>query len=176
VPFGVELYFEPAGEARVRRLWNALAEAGVCRLMLDLDARPHLSLALYPTIDAPALAGAIDDFAQVHAGFELALAAAGSFPGPENVLYVAPVVTPALLSLHAAYHARVAELGLECDLHYRPGHWVPHCTVAMEIDPPALERGLSLARASEVFGPTHVVGMGLIEFRPVRQIHEAALR
>jgi len=176
VPFGVEVYFDPPGEARVRRLWSALADAGVCRLMLDLEARPHLSLALYDTIDAPALERAIDDFAQVHEGFELALATTGSFPGAENVVYVAPVVTPALLSLHAAFHAHVAELGLDCVPYYRPGHWVPHCTVAMEIDEGALARGVSLARASDVFGPTRLVGMGLIEFRPVRQIHEVALR
>jgi 2'-5' RNA ligase len=176
VPFSVELYFDPAGEARVRRLWSALAEAGVCSLMPDLGARPHLSVAVYASIDAPALEGAIDDFAQVHEGFDLALATTGSFPGTENVVYVAPVVTPALLSIHAAYHAQVAALGLECGAYYRPGHWVPHCTVAMGIDARALERGLSLARTSDVFGPTRIVGMGLIEFRPVRRIHEVALR
>jgi 2'-5' RNA ligase len=176
MPFGVELYFDPAGEERVRRLWNAIAAAGLCRLMPELGARPHLSLALYPTIDAPALETALDDFAQGHAGIDLTLATIGSFPGPENVAYVAPVVTPALLSLHAAFHAHVAQLGLDCDPYYHPGHWIPHCTLAMEIGEPALERTVGMARASDVFGPTRVVGAGLIEFRPVRAIHEVALR
>jgi hypothetical protein len=41
------------------------------------------------------------------------------------------VVTPALLDLHAAYHAMDEELGATCRVYYLPGRWVPHCTLSM---------------------------------------------
>jgi hypothetical protein len=47
------------------------------------------------------------------------------------VLFLAPVVTPALLELHATYHAMAKRLEAACRAHYLPGRWVPHSTLSM---------------------------------------------
>ena len=43
--FAVILYFDPATEASVQALWDALAEQGVSSVMATMDIRPHISLA-----------------------------------------------------------------------------------------------------------------------------------
>jgi 2'-5' RNA ligase len=57
------------------------------------------------------------------------LASAGTFPGPEGAVFLAPVVDDALLGVHREWHA-LAPGGME---HYRPGAWVPHCTVGFRL-------------------------------------------
>lgn len=44
------------------------------------------------------------------------------------MLWVAPVVTAALLGHHARLHAALS--GLAGHPHYRPGAWVPHVTLS----------------------------------------------
>ncbi|MCO6418683.1 2'-5' RNA ligase family protein [Siccirubricoccus sp. KC 17139] len=100
---------------------------------------------------------------------ELRLAGFGVFPG--GVLWVAPVVTQALLACHGALHAALP--GLECHAHYRPGAWVPHVTLSAQ----------AVAEAAlPVVQPMLPVGVGcvlealeLVAFPPVRQLGRFAL-
>jgi 2'-5' RNA ligase len=95
---------------------------------------PHISLAVYDDedeVDEAAAGRLIEHLAGRHAPIEVTFASLGVFSTDENVLFLAPVVTPALLDLHAAYHAMAEELGATCRAHYLPGRWVPHCTLSM---------------------------------------------
>ena len=64
-------------------------------------------------------------------------------PLPKNVLFLAAVVSPALLALHRDWHDRAAAFSSVCRPHYLPGRWVPHCTLTMLLPTPDLLRGLA---------------------------------
>jgi len=51
MPFAVEMYFDPATEAEIRALWNSLAQAGVSSRLPDSGSRPHISLAVFQSLD-----------------------------------------------------------------------------------------------------------------------------
>jgi len=50
VGYAVELYFDTAAEARVRALWNTLAQRDVSRVLLDLGHRPHKVIEFRPVV------------------------------------------------------------------------------------------------------------------------------
>lgn len=134
MPYSVELRFDDDLAHRVRGLWRSLEEIGADSFGMGGEPVPHISLAVYDKedqIDEAAASRLVERLAERCATTEVAFAGFGVFPTEENVLFLAPVVTPALLDLHATYHAMAKSLGATCRPYYLPGRWVPHCTLSM---------------------------------------------
>lgn len=98
--------------------------------MLEVKARPHVSLAAFETLDVEATEACLEHFARSHAPLELNLASVASFPTELNVVFLAPVVTRALLDLHDDFYAGWYSGWGSPNPLYLPGNWVPHCTTA----------------------------------------------
>lgn len=157
----LELYLDTDATRRIRVLWDALEAEGVqsMKSLLGQRHRPHVSLAVAPRFDpdrvAEALAGTV-----VAAPLRLEFQHAGQFVG--RVLWLGPAVTTELLAHHAVVHHRLAEAGIELVEHYRPGRWVPHCTLSMRV-PNAL-MAAAVRRCLEVLPLTAtVVGAALVD-------------
>lgn len=124
----IELYFEPVVERRIRTLWTALEAAGVPTLANHTHRRhrPHLSLAVADEFPPEPVAEALGVLPlPVPVSFQYV----GQFPG--GVLWLGPTTTAQLLALHDATVARLDTAGIPFWPLYRPGAWVPHCTLSM---------------------------------------------
>ncbi|MGC4897216.1 2'-5' RNA ligase family protein [Micromonospora sp. DT31] len=150
----LELYLDTDATRRVRVLWDLLESEGVpsLRSLLGQRHRPHVSLAVAPRLDpervAEALAGMV-----VAAPLRLEFPHAGQFVG--RVLWLGAVPTAALLEQHARVHGRLARAGIDVLEHYRPGHWVPHCTLSMRVPNPLM--AAAVRRCLEVLPLTATV-------------------
>jgi len=178
VPYAVELRFDQDLADRVRELWRALEAIGAGSFGAGGAPVPHLSLAVYDDedeVDEAAASDLVAELAAHGAPIEIAFASLGVFPTEENVLFLAPVVTPALLDLHAGYHAMATRLGATCRPHYLPGHWVPHCTLSMQGPMAGVQDGLGhlAARWSPLRGTIRTVA--LIKVPPLLTLAEHAL-
>jgi hypothetical protein len=143
----LELYLDREASRRVRALWAALdadAVPSVAGLMCGLH-RPHLSLAVADRLDPEAVAGALAGLTVVPPE-PLTLAFVGQFLG--RVLWLGPASSVALLRHQIEVYERLDRAGVQIWDHYRPGRWVPHCTVSMRV-PNALMGG-AIRRCLEV--------------------------
>jgi 2'-5' RNA ligase len=139
----LELYLDQVAERRVRRLWDAMEEAWVPTLR-DLTHgrhRPHLSLVAAADLDGEVVAAALDGF-EVAPPLPLHLDFVGLFRG--RVLWLGPVPSDELVAHHAAVFARLADAGVTSFDEYRPGAWVPHCTVSMRVPHAKIPEALRL--------------------------------
>lgn len=100
------------------------------RSLLEQRHRPHLSLAVAPRLDPERVVAALAGTA-VAPPLRLTFQHAGQFVG--RVLWLGPSPTAELLAHHALVHGRLADAGVGLAEHYRPGHWVPHCTLSMRV-------------------------------------------
>jgi hypothetical protein len=128
----LELYFDPATERRIRKLWDALEDSGVPTLR-DLTHkmhRPHMSLTGAERLDAAAVARALDGLTAAP-GLTVRLDYIGQFLG--RVLWLGPVPSADLLAHHAEVHERLAVAGISGFDYYEPGRWVPHTTLSMRV-------------------------------------------
>lgn len=139
MPFAVELYFDPASEATIRRTWQAIARAGFKSPMFVEDPRqraagyrPHVSLAVYDddTLDVDNLIQDLASYAPTIAPFSLALSTIGLFPTAEGVVFLGVTVTTDLLELHTGFHRAFAGYADRLRPYYAVGNWVPHCTLS----------------------------------------------
>ena len=128
--------------APIRVLWQEVARFESRPSMVDLDYPPHLTLAVY------------DNHPRVQAGAVLRQAFAGRsalcltftrlrFFDDPLVLWAEPSPSADLTSAHARVHACIdPQL---CHPHFRPGVWVPHCTLGMGILAKHREEAIALA-------------------------------
>jgi hypothetical protein len=143
----LELYLDTDATRRLRALWQALEAEGIPTLasLQDSKHRPHLSLAAASRLSPDAVAAALGD-APVGRGLVLDLDFVGQFVG--RVLWLGITPTVALLKRHQAVHDRLAAGGVEVWDQYRPGRWVPHCTVSLRVPNPLM--GAAVRRCLEI--------------------------
>ncbi len=144
--FAVELYFDDDAEQAVKSLRAALYEAGVPPSPRLLDSRPHVSLVGAAASSPEPLIEAVEDFASRSPPLPVTIEAVAGFAGSGHILYLAPTPTRALLEHHAAFFATLEGREVAPSDHYRPGRWIPHCTLEMGIPPEALGRAFAVIR------------------------------
>jgi hypothetical protein len=84
------------------------------------------------------------EFAARERAQRIALATAATFATAEGVLFLGVVVTRALLDLHARLYPLFERAARARWSYYRPGSWVPHCTLALGLDPKQLAAAIQI--------------------------------
>jgi len=165
--YAVELALDPAAADAVRRVWRELADAGI-GYVAGSGARPHVTFGIWDALDVHGAAAELARFAAETDPIGLTLASIGLFPG--TAVFLAPTVTTEMLGLHTSLYRRFSRFGTGAWHHYREGTWVPHCTLATDMEPEQF--GKALAIAGRVPMPLHcrLVEVGIVEFRPVKQL------
>lgn len=131
--YAVVLYFDEETEDRLRALWAALDVHGVDSAARTYGAgyRPHLTLSIIETDEAHRVIDALEAPLAEVAGMPVTLASLGFFVPYPCPAYLAVTPTSRLLALHEQVYDA---LDMPCWDHYRPGSWMPHCTLAMRVD------------------------------------------
>lgn len=94
--------------------------------------RPHVTLGIFDTIDLDAALPVLEGL-MACSPLATKLPSVGTFGGPAGVVFLAPVVTPRLLELHARVHTALAPHAEKAWPHYVPRAWVPHVTLAHDV-------------------------------------------
>lgn len=126
------LLFDSRTEHAFRSLWSRLEEAGVPTLLSHTHERhvPHLSYAVLRDWDLDHVRKAVDalpDAGPTSFHFD----ALGLFRRGRS--WLVPAVTSDIARRQERVVEAVQATGADLHLHYRPGVWVPHCTVAPRV-------------------------------------------
>jgi 2'-5' RNA ligase len=175
--FAVVLFFDAATEATIRNVAGGLAQDGIPADLFVGDLRPHISLGVCDTLDPDGFRAVFMAFAALTPAGDFTLASVGIFPtSAVGVLFLAPIVTSTLLSLHAHFHTLFARYAVSQQDYYLPGNWVPHCTLALNVP---LERLAAVVEAASRTAGLPLRGryesIGLIQFLPARDVYTAPL-
>ena len=168
MPYAVELELGGAAGDAVRDLWRALSALSAlgATWLAQSGASPHVSLAIWETIDLPRFDAELSRFAAETAPIGITFDGTGMFPG--GTVFLRPAPNPTLRDVQRHVHARFASLGGDAWPYYLPEAWIPHCTLAMDVPPDRVTEALAVAGR----GPLPITGrleyVGIVEFRPVR--------
>jgi hypothetical protein len=91
------------------------------------------------------------------------------------VAFLAPKVTSELLALQERVFGAFRGVAQGLWPHYEPAQWMPHCTLSIGLGPEHLEAAWEACRQFGLPRNCLVTEIGLVEFRPVRHLHTAAL-
>ena len=131
--FSLNIKVSNSSALALTELWDAVGAFEETPSMRALGYAPHFTFAIYDTdgVSEAARVNAIERAARGASELRLGFDRIGMFAGPPLVLWADPGPQNALLQMHQAVHA-VIDPAL-CRPHYRPGFWVPHCTLGMNL-------------------------------------------
>ncbi len=173
--FAVELHIDDDNAAPILALTTAIyAQCGGENLATS-GGQPHISLAGFDQIDLAQISARLADFAATTPAFAITLSAIGIFPNA-GIVYLAPVVTQQLLTIHSRFQRMLEPLGLPSNAYYWPGNWIPHCTVGLQVPADKIGAAVMLCQQAPVFRAVTLTRMRLIEFWPVHEIFTFNLR
>lgn len=169
-PFIVSLLrFDSETDAHIQSMMDCIRHSvGISE---SSDSFPHVSLIPTELENRDVVIDRMSALLVNQPVLEITFPHMGLFPGGVLFLGVAP--TEALITLHQQVY-EASTPGPEApwiDL-YKPGRWVPHCTVAMEM--PNTSLGQVLTEASDLVSLPLVgtcVSIELLEVRPGQPLH-----
>lgn len=132
----LEFFFDSEADAAVRGLWRRLSEAGVAS---PARHRPHVTFAAAKTIPTATRTLLREDLRLLSIP-ALWLSTLGAFDG---TLVLTAVVDTELLAVHSAVHDVLAKRVKQPAAYYLPGSWIPHCTLAQNLEPDAVSAGFA---------------------------------
>lgn len=142
--------------------------------MAALGYAPHITLAIYDEIDAGTLSELAERLARDWPVQHLRFRAVRHFEGPPHVLWAEPDSARDLYAMHQAIHESIDPE--RCRPHYRPGAWVPHCTLAMAIPDARLRPALSWADSRRIDVCASFGSIDCVAFPPVEILRSEGLR
>ncbi|MFO7697325.1 MAG: 2'-5' RNA ligase family protein [Anaerolineae bacterium] len=175
MPYAITALFDERTEEGIHALRVRLVEAGFGD-PASAEVRPHLTLAILPALGGEALREPLRAWCEATPPLPVDIAAVGTFPTAEGVVFLAPVVTAALLDLHAQLQAVLKSVGLTGYETYRADRWVPHVTVGIQFSADAVAGAVLLSCEADVFGPAGLTRVAVAEFPPLRTVYSFALR
>jgi len=172
--YAINLTASSETDASLRALWAEFERFAPDTAMSALGHPPHVTLAVYDTITEPEVHAVMASVFDGVLALRLRFAALSCFEHPAFVVWAAPGPSKDLSRLHAAVHAAIDPA--RCHEHYRPGHWVPHATLAIAI--PEEHRAGARTLVAQAIDPFEVVfdAADCSAFYPVRTIVRRPLR
>lgn len=135
--------FEEAGESTVRQYWQTLADYDISSFMIDKPYAPHITLAGIPNDKYDDFSHILPSFAEQFSSIAINMPFLAVFTSPHYVLFLGVTVTDALHRLHRELYKQYAQ-HVDWDLLYIPSLWIPHCTLAFQLDSAKLSSAIDV--------------------------------
>lgn len=168
--FAIELFLDETAEARIREIWERIALAGLPSRLLEFGHTPHVSLGVCAELDPVAFAAPLSEFASREPKPHATFVSLGTFSNRQGVVFLGLIATRELIELHARFDALFATAAHEPWEYYRPGRWVPHCTLTTALDPTQVAPALAVCAGVPLPIQATLDSVGIVE-NPDGKVH-----
>ncbi len=141
--YAIELVFDDESQNTINKLRKLLNENGVHDEAVKLN---HISIGDYRTNDIEGLKSKVLKFSEMVEPFEITLCAAGTFMTKENVIFLVPIMTEKLKSVHKKFIDFMSDFDGKLNQYYDIDRWMPHCTIAIRLTDEELFKGIKLLK------------------------------
>ena len=171
MPYAINFRSDNNSSENIRRLWEEYATLEESPSKEAMQYPPHLTLAIYDEVERDVLFAGLAAAVECLDCLTIRFESLGYFRAPYGiVLWAAPTLPQAVLNAHAKLHSTInPDL---CRPTYRPGNWVPHCSLATAIGNEREDEAIAIAeRSIEPFEVTFDA-VDSASFMPVQVLNE----
>jgi 2'-5' RNA ligase superfamily len=165
--YGVGLVFDAHTEAHIRAVWGQLASQGLTTPLARPGCLPHVSLVLSETLHVDDLARDLEGLRHSPRRLEVRVSHVGVLTEPELVLFYGLTPTDQLLRVHADVARIYRRWSSAITARTQPGVWVPHCTLATQVDASRLSDAIAAAATLTLPWVATQVRLAMVQFDQV---------
>ncbi|MCE5321710.1 2'-5' RNA ligase family protein [bacterium] len=167
--YAIELFLDPAGDAAVQSIWQQIKEAGISDYLSDSGSRPHITLAVYDTLDVISFSKRLPAFARKIEPISIVLRSASSFSGKLTTVFLSPAESDRLYSVQEYYYEYFDDMQTATQEYYLPVNWTAHCTLAVDLQNNVVSKVRQITEALLPISAA-LMSIGIVEFRPVKHL------
>ena len=165
------LCFDKDTESQFKGIIESIAESGLNRYMIDAKIPPHISIACFSTDDVEPIIHELDGHISSFRAGNIVWPSLGMFV--PHVLFAAPIMDEYLLGACININrliepfSTVGERGF-----YLPYQWVPHTTLALQLDEDGLKKatGITLEQFSFITGRSNRLKLVAYNYNSYKEI------
>jgi len=169
--YAVNIYFDTTTETLLKHFWTKLDRANLPN-KTQRTFRPHITLCIFDQIDCESCECYINEISSQFKLHSVNLDHIGVFNNGEQVLFLAPTPNEKILSMQKEVFATLLGFASQPWKLYHPDAWVPHCTLANDLDEDGLIKALRIALEIQLPIQAEVSQIGIIEFDPIHTIFQ----
>lgn len=175
--YAIELYFDQGLENHVLKAWNVLSRRQLSTKLMESGSRPHLTLFSSHFVDIAKLEDILRNFASKQGLLPLSLSSVGILPNENNVLFLGPTPSVALLQFHSQLCDAMKKEGIEIGEDYRPDNWIPYCPVSWveEVPKNRVAEGVTVLRDLKLPFNGFAIHIAVVEYLPARELFSFSL-
>lgn len=173
MPYAIELYLDNKSSEIIKSIREDLRSS---KINVDEGTDPHITLAIYDNFKLDIFTEKLKQFSDRLSSEDVTFSSMGIFVLERPVLFLAPVVTKILLSIHSDFYGYFKKYNEKAWDYYKPGSWVPHCTLGIELTWEMVKRANDIIK--DLTLPIHgrLEKIGILEFKPNRHLAEFKLK
>ncbi len=163
--YAVVAFLDHETEKMINDVWKQLKLKQISNYGEESkNRRAHITIASYNAVPEQEMIDGLTQFYNCIPRVDLELTNLGTFL-ESRTLFISPAPTPDLIHLHQAYHHAFQKFDDGAGSLYKPGNWVPHCTIASRLEGESLTQAFSYC--SEKLSPTKAIitGIALLKLR-----------
>ena len=173
--YAVVIYFDEISEQPILNAWRELEEKNISRALNNPGIRPHITLAIYDSLNCIRCEKEIRQYAINSNLLYLSADHFGVFPHASPVIFIALAPNKDLMS----FQRRIHQI-LENNAHgswemYQPDNWVPHITLVRDMKRKNLSAVLEICMKIKLPLELRITQIGIVNFKPVKQLFETSL-
>lgn len=138
------LFLDRDSEERIRKVWRVLRTRGISSPLLRSGGKPHLTLGIWDDLDQATVLPRIERLAGELNAFQVTFSALATFGTSGGSVFLCPAITPALITVHDRLYGLLGDVSDSSEGYYRPGCWVPHCSLTLGTPPADLPGAYSI--------------------------------
>ena len=143
--YAIELIFDEESQMKVNKIRELLVANGVHDEAVPTN---HISIADFETENLEGLKEKVKEFSNDIHKFKLNLVTVGTFMTKENVIFLQPVMTDELMSIHKKFLDSMRDFNGKANEYYNHNKWVPHCTIAIRLSDEELIKGFEILKST----------------------------
>ncbi|WP_456274561.1 2'-5' RNA ligase family protein [Bacillus sp. AK031] len=146
--YWVAAIFDSNTEQTIKGIWNELCEESISFFADEIsNGRPHLTLASYSSLDKEVYIEGMKDFYKDKRAIDICFNTLGTFLN-YGTLFFSPTMTNELFDLHQSHHHYFKAFNHTANSLYLPGKWIPHCTLANNLEPERMSEAFTFCLES----------------------------
>ena len=128
--FDLALYFNSESEERILALRNFEPQDAPPLHSL----RPHLTLSIFENTNPDKARSLVEELSQDLLVLEVSFVALNLLGAQQLSACLSPALSEELISTHRKCYKLIKREGGSVSEHYRPGNWLPHCSLVKEMN------------------------------------------
>ncbi len=128
--YAIELYYDQETEQALYNLAKRVADEKLSTRFMEWKTRPHLTLACFNDVDEEKCIEKLKKFAQTHKKLPAYIGSVGMFTDSKTI-FASPMMNDSMYQFQRELHECLKDFDTTGWEWYRPGRWVPHCTLAL---------------------------------------------